>query len=727
MCSPSNYVGWMSLEDCVLRTRLAGVGLFQWTPGESEGGCKLCPDGLDGKLTSTAANFALFSTLPYPPLPPAPPTLPPMPPPLLPPAPPPPPGSPPPPLPPPGPQPPPPAPPMPPPPAPPRPPPLRPPPAPPPPELAGQPTQLSSRGADCGRLGLSWLAPASPPGSAAVNAYAVAIQPADGDKSHRIDLAAPIESLLKGVDSGVRRFGPVQTMATIDGLSPSTAYELRVSARNVVGWSAWSQPLRAQTRPASAMPLPPDRPTQLAVDRCDLIALELPPRRGGCSGDEELELQVQPPDSKSWHKAPLLQEASKAPLMPAKTGRQVFMSAALDPHAGTRFRLLARNSQGAMPSEPTEPLLSGNGADQLRQPPIVTALSSGRYQISWHENARGACRPGARWEVSYRHGQGSMADWRVLASRIASPQFEAELRCPEGCSFRVRVQGLAQINSVSDASATVPTMRLPLLAPGAMRLELRSKENATEPLPSVPPSSEQVLKHLAAAISVRSELLYVREVDLGSRLSVVVDALPENPQIPPPLLASKLASALQLHGGKTLSKHLSIPVDPEAGLMQLLSDGASRLIPPEQPTAPTRDEGNLVGTGLDGTVMAAALLLVLLALGAWGYVYWARRGEHATLARSFDSAQRQAARRRPPPPPPPPLPPPSTEDAELGPLRTHQEPTKRLPPPPPPATQAAQPPAAKRLPPPPPPPPPGLNGTGHAPLVDLTDSSVDIL
>ena len=42
MCSPSSYVGWTDFDACVYQARISGAGLFQWTPGEDEGGCKLC-------------------------------------------------------------------------------------------------------------------------------------------------------------------------------------------------------------------------------------------------------------------------------------------------------------------------------------------------------------------------------------------------------------------------------------------------------------------------------------------------------------------------------------------------------------------------------------------------------------------------------------------------------------------------------------------------------------
>ena len=58
MCSPSSYVGWTDFDACVYQARISGAGLFQWTPARTGGGCKLCPDGLDGEMKSTKASFA---------------------------------------------------------------------------------------------------------------------------------------------------------------------------------------------------------------------------------------------------------------------------------------------------------------------------------------------------------------------------------------------------------------------------------------------------------------------------------------------------------------------------------------------------------------------------------------------------------------------------------------------------------------------------------------------
>ena len=62
-----------------------------------------------------------------------------------------------------------------------------------------------------------------------------------------------------------------------------------------------------------------------------------------------------------------------------------------------------------------------------------------------NQGVGGACRPGARWEVSYRRGQAG--EWQVLAARQSLEYLDVELRCPEGCSFVVRMQVRARVRA----------------------------------------------------------------------------------------------------------------------------------------------------------------------------------------------------------------------------------------------------------------------------------------
>ena len=718
LCTPSTYVGWMDLDACVLQARLSPGHLFQWTPGETTSGCKVCPMGLDGNLQSTAANFALFTVLEHPPLPPKPPRSPPTPPPIAPPNPPPPPW---PPSPPPAPGPPPPTPPPPSPVAPPA----------PPPQATAAPTTLSPRGADCGRFGFSWLAPPSPPGLPRVLSYAVAVELVD-DEYPRLDLSKPISTLLASGATNVRE---VQVPnALIDGLNPSSTYEVCVSALNAVGWSDWSRPLRGTTQAASALPSAPESPTQLDSEQCDTALLQLPPLRGGCNGDEQLEVQMQPPGTTSWYKAPTAEPRAAAPL-----GLGQLRVPHLDPHAGYRFRTVARNAQGSTHGEPTEPLLSGH-PPQMQHPPSVTAIASTGYKIQW-QGVSGACRPGARWEVSYKRGE--TGEWQVLVGRQSQEYLDVELRCPEGCSFFVRMQGMTQIDLKSATSTPVPTSPLPPLPSRAVRLEVRA--NKTE---AALPSVAQLRQRLASALSVDAGQLIVRErAEIGiSRVVIIVDVI-STADHSALAVAGRLAGLLQLQR-RPLEERLALAL--ESSLVHLSPDGTLLPVPPV-------DDGSWNGDGdapdCDGLADCAAgsgevvyllllpvLSILLLLAMLLGVRRWSQRRkeqqdeeQHWQRALRSNSARSSIPRSAPPRAPPPPPPPPPERDPHA---RTVQDnlPARRLPPPPPPQCQSSSCTKPRATPPPPPPLPPpptatelAQSGHGHAPLAPAPPPMPDLL
>ena len=717
LCTPSTYVGWMDLDACALQAQLSPGHLFQWTPGEKTSGCKLCPMGLDGNLQSTAANFALFTVLEHPPLPPTPPRSPPMPPPRAPPNPPPPPG---PPSPPPAPEP---------------PPPMPPPPSPaappaPPPQAAAAPTNLSPRGADCGRFGFSWLAPPAPPGLPRVLSYAVAIELVD-DEYPRLDLSKPIGTLLATGATNVRE---VQVPnALIDGLNPSSTYEVCVSALNAVGWSDWSRPLRGTTQAASSLPTAPQSPTQLDSEQCDTAVLQLPPLRGGCNGDEQLELQMQPPGTTSWYRAPTAEPRAEAPL-----GQLAIPH--LDPHAGYRFRTVARNAQGSTHGEPTELLLSGH-PPQMQHPPSVTAIASTGYKIQW-QGVSGACRPGARWEVNYRRGEAG--EWQVLVGRQSQEYLDVELRCPEGCSFFVRMQGMTQIDLKSATSTPVPTSPLPPLPSRAVRLEVRA--NKTE---AALPSVAQLRQRLASALSVDAGQLIVRErAEIGvSRVVIIVDVI-STADHSALAVAGRLAGLLQLQR-RPLEERLVLAL--ESSLVHLAPDGGLHPVPPADDgswngdrEAPDCDGLADCAAGREDVVyllLLPVLCILLLLAMLLGARRWRQRRkeqqdeeQHWQRALRSNSARSSISRSAPPRAPPPPPPPERDPHAQTG---QHHLPARRLPPPPPPQSQpsASFKPRATPPPPPPLPPPPSAtelaqSGHDHAPLAmggDLLGVGGDLL
>ena len=582
------------------------------------------------------------------------------------------------------------------------------------------------------RLGFSWLAPPAPPGLPRVLSYAVAIELVDDDYP-RLDLSEPISTLLA---SGAASFRAVQVPnAIIDGLNPSSTYEVCVSALNAVGWSDWSQPLRGTTRAASALPSAPHSPTQLDSEQCDTTVLQLPPLRGGCNGDEQLELQMQPPDTTSWYKAPT---AEAAPL-----GH--FVVPRLDPYAGYRFRTVARNARGSMHGEPTEPLLSGL-PPQMQHPPSVTATSTG-YKIQW-QGVSGSCRPGARWQVSYRRGEAG--EWQVLVDRQSQEYLDVELRCPEGCSFFLRMQGMARIDLTSAASSSVPTLSLPPLPSRAVRLEMRA--NKTE---VVLPSVAQLRERLASVLSVDSGQLIVRErAEIGTRVIIIIDVI-STADHSALAVAGRLAGLLQLQR-RPLEERLELAL--ESNLVHESPDGVLHPVPPaddgswngnrEAPDcavladcAAGREEFvSLLTQILPVLLLALLLLAMLLGVRRWRQRRKEQQDEeqHWQRALRSNSARISIPRSAPPRPPPPP---PSSVERDPHALAVQRNlPAQRLPPPPPPQSQPSSSCKPRTTPPPPPPllpppPPPSAtelahSGQGqHAPLAPATPPGmvVDLL
>ena len=240
----------------------------------------------------------------------------------------------------------------------------------------------------------------------------------------------------------VRILESAATTGTLTGLLPHTAYRVRVAARNAGGWSPWSDATLASTTAARFPPAKPKLPAQVPTQHCDSIAVEVPKRRKGCSGDASLELQVQPPDSTGWHKA-------AATAATAADGSPLLVATDLDPYLGYSLRLVARNSMGYSATAPVKQLITADGTKLLLRPPDVRVLSSSAYRLSWRGNA-GHCRPDLRWQLEVKRGGGgkngvsavngtrAAADagaWSVVASRIAGESFDAVgLACPEGAA-----------------------------------------------------------------------------------------------------------------------------------------------------------------------------------------------------------------------------------------------------------------------------------------------------
>ncbi|KAL1500048.1 hypothetical protein AB1Y20_012732 [Prymnesium parvum] len=334
---------------------------------------------------------------------------------------------------------------------------------------------------------------------------------------------------------------PVATKAPLDGLRPATAYEIRVAARNVVGWGDWSKPLKISTLPARLPPLRPDAPVKLEVsdgDRCDKLCVQLPIPRGGCSGDSSLELQLQPPDSKEWHTAP--GELGLSSPQQGSRRMPIFTISSLDAYNAYKLRLVARNSMGTAFSDIAGPWLSGAGADSLFDPPKAQAIASFVYRLSWGGSST-LCRAGLSWDVQYRRsakplvaaGERSSLEtkswgtpWVTHTTRLTTRHADiVGLHCPEGCSFRVKVQGVvAQDEIASQGSVELATVNLPPVDTRGARVEMVARRSSSNVLPDTVPLVDDIERRLANALGVRPRVL-----PLQVQEAVAVPVLPENP------------------------------------------------------------------------------------------------------------------------------------------------------------------------------------------------------
>ena len=415
MCSPSSYVGWTDFDACVYQARISGAGLFQWTPGEGRAAASCVRLASTGEMKSTKASFALYEVLPYrhsrrsrrprlrqrrrrrrpsprrrrrrrsplpePPPPPGPPPLPP------------------------GPKPPPPPPPPPSPPS---------PPAPPPPYALGQPAAPWLRMPACDSLQLSWAEARVWPARRQASAYGMLLLEVGADAPPPAAAAAEIAALpvVQAAQPGaVRILESAATTGTLTGLLPHTAYRARGGAER-----GRVEPVeRGDARVDDGGKVPPAKPklpAQVPTQHCDSIAVEVPKRRKGCSGDASLELQVQPPDSTGWHKA-------AATAATAADGSPLLVATDLDPYLGYSLRLVARNSMGYSATAPVKQLITADGTKLLLRPPDVRVLSSSAFRLGW----RGAA-PATAAPIS----AGSSSSSAAAAARTASAPSTARVR-----------------------------------------------------------------------------------------------------------------------------------------------------------------------------------------------------------------------------------------------------------------------------------------------------------
>eukprot|EP00965_Chrysotila_dentata_P036445 1213087-Pleurochrysis_carterae.AAC.1 len=111
----------------------------------------------------------------------------------------------------------------------------------------------------------------------------------------------------------------------------------------------------------------------------------------------------------------------------------------LDPHTVYSLRVIAQNSQGYAVSDQLSPFLTGRGAGALGQPPIVKALCSFAYNVSW-PGTLDECRPDMSFDLQHRaadsNADGDGEGWVTSATSISAESVQVmQLRYPQGCEF----------------------------------------------------------------------------------------------------------------------------------------------------------------------------------------------------------------------------------------------------------------------------------------------------
>ena len=176
----------------------------------------------------------------------------------------------------------------------------------------------------------------------------------------------------------------------------------------------------------------------------------------------------------------------------------------LDAYTGYAFRLVSqRGGRLSSPSQPTSILMPGAGGNLIAEAPVVTALGSASYRVTWTRNGGAPCRPALSWDLlmmrpaspsltalplpasitgdvqlGSRSFTPAAADVQILASALSNASaFEAlSVRCPPpGCSFRLHAINLHGFDGQAwtATSPLVPTNVLLPLPPGAQRFEAR--------------------------------------------------------------------------------------------------------------------------------------------------------------------------------------------------------------------------------------------------------------
>ena len=335
----------------------------------------------------------------------------------------------------------------------------------------------------------------------------------------------------------VVREGLSAPQAELTGMLASTTYSFVVQARNAAGWSGYSAEAHGSTEAALRSPATPyQAPTPSdeaaaaakltssghaetagggrasgdatgSLPACALgVRLSLPALRGGCSGDEYANVEVQRlgGDGDAGGAA----EAGWSVVASRVLGDDVFIDeGALRLVAGKdtrpiaaaayRFRTVAHNGKGASPPGPaTEPLLTHHALSAAVRAPLVVATGPTTLRIGADERigdltgGAGGAMPcdlsrRMRFEVLLRHEHSS--EWRTLVelpeAGTGLPVEVGGATCHHGCYLKVRALNISGWEGYSRPSELVTTP-LPPTEPalGAARIELRLVESLPPPI-----------------------------------------------------------------------------------------------------------------------------------------------------------------------------------------------------------------------------------------------------
>lgn len=464
-----------------------------------------------------------------------------------------------------------------------------PPPEPPPPISIYAPKKIEHvvvEATSCASVELKWHSAEAVRGHPVLD-YQLSAQRADGS-------AQPI---VKG--------GVIGHEGELGGLISGTKYAVTVRGRSAAGgFGPKSTALILDTDPATRPPeMPFDTPKVLpsGTSECAAIALSLPALRGGCGGDESFTVEV---SGDSGWRAVLTESTATTAVIDS-----------LDPYAAHRFRLVAVNSAGRSASgRPTPATLTDPAHSNIVAPPSVKAISSASFEVSWRTSA---CRPQLNWEVlvAKHAGYGEEQEWKTIANGVGGSKYEAQMRCPEGCAFKVKPLELRGWDQYSQPSAESKSLELPPIPDGGTRVELKLVAEATQYEPA--PFANELTADLASALAVAENRVLVIEVR-GRGQYCIVDLLASGSSGPGAVnagpgameLARKLHSLVGQAGSALYAGALTKAIDAEAGVLLIAGDGTATSF-----GASTLTLGGLAAT-ITATVAGAAAIIACVVMVA---------------------------------------------------------------------------------------------------------------